>query len=219
MNSILITGGAGFVGRHLTRPLLEAGHEVMCVDPIAPFTGGINPSQGWPLFEPRDFNRFKFIAMDCRQWFRENPYNHFDYAYHLAALVGGRLMIENNPMAVADDLSIDAAFWQWATEARPSKAVCFSSSAAYPISLQRQGYHVLLKEEMINFEADIGMPDMTYGWAKLTSQYLALLAHRKYGINTACFLPFSGYGSDQDMAYPFPSICKRVAESKGTPVV
>jgi hypothetical protein len=26
-------------------------------------------------------------------------------------MVGGRLAIENNPLAVADDLSIDAAYW------------------------------------------------------------------------------------------------------------
>ena len=53
----------------------------------------------------------------------------FDYTFHLAAMVGGRLMIENNPLAVADDLSIDAAYWGWAKEVRPAKTACFSSSA------------------------------------------------------------------------------------------
>jgi GDP-L-fucose synthase len=52
-------------------------------------------------------------------------------------MVGGRLMIENEPLAVADDLSIDDSFRQWAKETRPQKSVCFSSSAAYPIRLQR----------------------------------------------------------------------------------
>ena len=82
-------------------------------------------------------------------------------------MVGGRLMIENNPLAVADDLAIDAAYWQWAKRAQPRKSVCFSSSAAYPVSLQTADHYVLLKEDMISFEGDIGMPDMSYGWAKL----------------------------------------------------
>ena len=51
-------------------------------------------------------------------------------------------MIENNPLVVADDLSIDAAYWQWAKPARPQKTICFSSSAAYPIKLQRPEHYV-----------------------------------------------------------------------------
>jgi len=69
---------------------------------------------------------------------------------------------------------------------------------------------VLLKEDMISFEGDIGMPDMTYGWAKLTNEYLAQLAYQKHGLKSVCYRPFSGYGEDQDDAYPFPSICRRV---------
>jgi UDP-glucuronate decarboxylase len=34
---ILVTGGAGFLGSHLTDRLLESGHEVLCVDNL--FTG------------------------------------------------------------------------------------------------------------------------------------------------------------------------------------
>ncbi|MCG8367506.1 MAG: NAD-dependent epimerase/dehydratase family protein, partial [Pseudanabaenales cyanobacterium] len=29
---ILVTGGAGFIGSHLIDRLMEAGHEVMCLD-------------------------------------------------------------------------------------------------------------------------------------------------------------------------------------------
>jgi len=130
-------------------------------------------------------------------------------------MVGGRLMIENNPLAVADDLAIDAAYWGWAKEARPKKTACFSSSAAYPIKLQRRDGYVLLKEEMISFDTDIGMPDMSYGWAKLTCEYLAQLAYEKHGLKSICYRPFSGYGEDQDDAYPFPSICKRVLAERG----
>jgi nucleoside-diphosphate-sugar epimerase len=132
-------------------------------------------------------------------------------------MVGGRLMIENNPIAVADDLSIDAEYWQWAKQAKPGKTLCFSSSAAYPIKYQRESDYVLLKESMINFSDDIGMPDMSYGWAKLTCEYLARLAYEKHGLRSVCYRPFSGYGEDQDDSYPFPSICKRALSHRGQP--
>jgi nucleoside-diphosphate-sugar epimerase len=143
----------------------------------------------------------------------------FQYALHLAAKVGGRLMIENQPLAVADDLSIDAEYWQWALRAKPSRSLCFSSSAAYPVKYQTRENHRLLTEELISFDGDIGMADLTYGWAKLTHEYLARLAHQKHGLRSICYRPFSGYGPDQDLTYPFPSICKRVIENKGSPVL
>ncbi|MFM0161110.1 NAD-dependent epimerase/dehydratase family protein [Paraburkholderia sediminicola] len=215
MKKILLTGGAGFVGRHFVARFLQQGHEVHCVDPIVPLTGGIDPEQGWPLFDPREYANFKFYKQDCREFFKVNKDQDFDYAFHLAAMVGGREMIDFNPLAVAEDLSIDSEYWQWAKETKPKKTICFSSSAAYPVKYQRREGHILLKEDLIDFGDDIGMPDMTYGWAKLTHEYLARVAYEKYGLESVTYRPFSGYGEDQDMAYPFPSICKRVLENYG----
>lgn len=214
MKKSLVTGGCGFVGRHLIARLLNEGHEVHCVDPIVPLSGGIAPEQ-WPFFQPLEFKKFNFYKQDCREWFNEHTDTDFDYAFHLAAMVGGREMIENNPLAVADDLSIDAQYWQWAVKARPAKNVVFSSSAAYPIELQRPDHYELLREEIITFDDQIGMPDMTYGWAKLTNEYLARLAFEKHGLNSVCYRPFSGYGEDQDDSYPFPGVCKRVLANRG----
>lgn len=217
MRKVLVTGGAGFVGRHFVQRLLDMGDAVHVVDPIAKDTGGIDPEQGWPLFDPRDYDQFRFYREDCRDWFRSVTDNDFDLVLHLAAMVGGRLMIENNPLAVADDLAIDASYWQWAKVTRPDKTICFSSSAAYPVALQTEDHYVLLAEDMIAFDGDIGMPDLTYGWAKLTAEYLARLAYEKHGLRSACYRPFSGYGEDQDDAYPFPSICKRALAHRGEP--
>jgi GDP-L-fucose synthase len=217
MRKALVTGGAGFAGRHLVKALLDAGYEVHAVDSLAPYTGAKDPAAGWPLFDPRDYSNFNFAHEDCRSWFARVRDTDFDYAFHLAALVGGRLMIEKEPLSVAQDLSIDAAFWQWAKAVRPKKCVYLSSSAAYPIKHQRPDHFELLTEDMISFDSDIGMPDLTYGWAKLTGEYLALLAYERHGIESAVYRPFSGYGEDQDDAYPFPSICKRAIECRNDP--
>jgi GDP-L-fucose synthase len=217
MRKILITGGAGFVGRHFTRHFLEQADQVHVVDSLVPLTGGRDPETGWPLFEPRDYPGFAFFNEDCRDFFKRQQDTEYDYALHLAAVVGGRALIECNPLAVADDLSIDAAYWQWAKVAKPAKTVCFSSSAAYPIKLQREVGYVLLREEMIDFKETLGMPDLSYGWAKLTCEYLARLAYEKHGLPSVCYRPFSGYGEDQDDSYPFPSICKRALANRGQP--
>jgi GDP-L-fucose synthase len=130
-------------------------------------------------------------------------------------MVGGRQMIEENPLVVAEDLSIDSEYWSWAKDARPLRTACFSSSAAYPVKYQRADKYMLLHEDMISFGDDIGMPDMSYGWAKLTCEYLAHLAYERYGLKSCSYRPFSGYGEDQDDHYPFPSICKRVIKNEG----
>ena len=214
MKKILVTGGAGFVGRHLIARLLGAGYEVHCVDVMEPLSGAIEPAD-WPLFQPLEYDQFRFYAEDCREWFKKRQDTDFDYAFHLAAMVGGRAMIENNPLAVADDLSIDAEYWQWAVKAQPAKSIVFSSSAAYPVHLQRPDHYVLLKEDMISFDEGLGMPDLTYGWAKLTHEYCARIAYEKHGLKSVAYRPFSGYGEDQDDTYPFPSICKRVLDNRG----
>ena len=218
MRKILVTGGAGFVGRHFCARLLDAGEEVHCVDNIAPLTGGLKPDD-WPFGDPRSFDNFHYYEEDCRDYFDRVKDTDFDYTFHLAAVVGGRAMIENNPLAVADDLSIDSCYWQWAAETKPEKSICFSSSAAYPIKHQRREGYQLLTEDMISFEFDIGMPDMSYGWAKLTCEYLARLAYEKNGLKSVTYRPFSGYGEDQDDSYPFPGICKRVLAHRGEPLI
>jgi len=184
---ILITGDAGFVGRAFHRALAKQRHDITGID----------------LVNGKEVRHF--FATDNTQ---------FDIVIHLAAIVGGRMTIEGNPLSVASDLAIDADMFQWALRTRPKHIVYFSSSAAYPIFLQRVQYQQKLREIDINLE-HIRTPDFTYGWAKLSGEMLASYA-RAEGLKVTVLRPFSGYGSDQALDYPFPSFIAR-AKRKADP--
>ena len=181
---ILITGDAGFVGRAFHRYFEGQGHDVVGID-IA-----------------------NTLPMDARDFFRTDN-THFHKVIHLAAVVGGRKMIEGSPLALAVDLSIDAEMFGWALRTKPGCITYFSSSAAYPTNLQNldEGAVKILEESDINLE-NIQTPDMTYGWAKLTGEMLASHA-RAQGLTVHIYRPFSGYGTDQALDYPFPSFIAR----------
>ncbi len=179
----LVTGSSGFVGRHFVPFLQKRGYQVTEIDIKT--------------------------GKDCRDFFK-NSSEQFDLVVHLAAIVGGRATIEGEPLSVATDLSIDAEMFNWAIKTQPSKIVYYSSSAAYPTQLQEHGLDMKLQEDMIDLE-NVKNPDESYGWAKLTGEMLANYA-RKAGINVYVFRPFSGYGFDQDLNYPFPSFVKRVLD-------
>jgi len=175
---ILITGHKGFVGGYFMRKYAE--HDIT----------GIDIKEG----------------NDCRDFFKTND-TKFDLVIHLAAIVGGRETIENNPLSVAIDLSIDAEMCQWALRTKPGRLVYFSSSAAYPTYLQKSDMQHQLNECDINLN-NIRSPDLTYGWSKLTGEYTLQFLEEK-GIRVHVFRPFSGYGTDQDLSYPFPSFIQR----------
>jgi nucleoside-diphosphate-sugar epimerase len=176
---ILITGHMGFVGKYFLKKYSQ--HNIT----------GIDIKEG----------------NDCRDFFKKNN-DKFDLVIHLAAIVGGRQTIDNNPLSVATDLSIDSEMCQWALRTKPHRLVYFSSSAAYPTELQKQSY--FLKENDIDL-SNIKNPDMTYGWSKLTGEYLLQFLNNE-NIKTFVFRPFTGYGTDQDLDYPFPSYIKRATE-------
>jgi nucleoside-diphosphate-sugar epimerase len=205
---ILVTGGAGFVGRHLIRRLLIDNHSIVCVDNLRSGTGAIHP-RDWLELEWLHSDQFEFVESDCRDYFK-NRLCEFDEVYHLAAIVGGRAVIEGNPIFVASDLAIDSDMWNFVASNSGTKVIHFSSSAAYPIELQREDTWRNLVEADIDFDSFIiGKPDLSYGWAKLTSEFIGKLAYNSKGIKSVTYRPFSGYGSDQDGNYPFRAICER----------
>jgi nucleoside-diphosphate-sugar epimerase len=215
----LVTGGSGFVGRHYVKWLLEHDYHVTVVDDLS---SGL-PPECWPahLRVPDHLrHKFTFLELDFRDYARSTD-SSFDLVLHLAAVVGGRMTIEGDPLRVATDLAIDATFFNWIVRLRPlpRQVFYFSSSAAYPISSQMPGHHQPLSEDMIGFEETLGVPDMTYGWSKLTGEFLARHAAKNHGLNVVIYRPFSGYGEDQDFSYPFPSIIRRAARGESPIVV
>ncbi|MFM1815113.1 MAG: hypothetical protein RLZ98_1808 [Pseudomonadota bacterium] len=213
MTRALVTGGAGFVGRHLVQHLLADGIDVVCVDNLDALGSGMPPGS-WPLFDPTTHRGFSFVEEDCRSYFARVQ-DRFELVFHLAAVIGGRGVIEGRPFAVAQNLAIDADFWKWAAATRCGLVAYMSSSAAYPVALQREGSHVPLSEDMIDLDRQMGIPDMTYGWSKLSGEYLMRFYTSKLGGRAVAFRPFSGYGEDQSLDYPFPSICRRVLAQHG----
>lgn len=185
---ILITGSSGFVGRAFLRYFAKQEYDTHIT-----------------LIDIK-------TGFDCRDFFKTCD-KKYDLVIHLAAIVGGRQMIEGNPIAVATDLSVDSEMFNWAVKTKQPRVVYFSSSAAYPTVLQNNLYGTKsekLKEDFIDLN-EISNPDMSYGWAKLTGEMLAEYA-RKQGVNVHVFRPFSGYGEDQDLDYPFPSFIKRIKD-------
>lgn len=181
---VLLTGNRGFVGRHLQAAMEDRGWDVLGVD-----------------YERRHSDALDFFRYD------EGPY---DLAVHCAAIVGGRASIDGSPLGVATNLALDSWYMRWLVRTRTPRAVYFSSSAAYPVELQQPGDVRKLYEEDIDLDQP-ERPDATYGWAKLTGEKLARYAEAE-GCRILVPRPFSGYGEDQDEAYPFPAFARRARE-------
>jgi GDP-L-fucose synthase len=214
----LVTGGCGFVGRHFVKWLLAHDYHVTVVDDLST---GLSPER-WPAYlrvQERNRKDVTFHIGDFRDYAKEASAD-FDLIVHLAAVVGGRMTIEGDPLAVATDLAIDATLFNWVVKSRPMprKVLFFSSSAAYPINEQTPTHHKPLFEDMIDFDRKLELPDMTYGWSKLTGEFLAGFATERYGLDVLIYRPFSGYGEDQDFTYPFPSVIRRVGRRE-SPIV
>ncbi|HEY6466781.1 MAG TPA: NAD-dependent epimerase/dehydratase family protein [Candidatus Acidoferrales bacterium] len=234
---ILVTGGCGFVGRHVVQHILRHGlsNDVWLVDDLST---GRHPEEWLPndaAFRGASGRLYTYVTggteihfahADARQFFADSLKNSvsaqpkgFGAAIHLASIVGGRSVIDGDPLLVATDLSIDSEMFQWARTVQPERVLFASSSAAYPTHLQGANSVVRLKEGDISFDEHLGMPDMTYGWSKLTGEYLSRIAASRYGLRVSCVRPFSGYGEDQETVYPIPAIAERAARKENPLVV
>lgn len=205
---VLITGCSGFVGSHFVRRLVAEGNEVTGVD-IGYSTCSL------PLDHEHCY------IEDVRQFMGYRLCDDFDLIIHCAAIVGGRENMEDNPLGVAANLSIDVEFFNWIAKGKIKKRVVyFSSSAIYPPELQERHRHCALAEGLVDLSASrFALPETTYGFAKFAGEYLARQTLQKCDAEIVIYRPFGGYGEDQDLTYPFPAIIQRVARMQNPVVV
>jgi UDP-glucose 4-epimerase len=85
----LITGGAGFIGSHLSEELLRSGHEVFVVDDLS--TGSINN-----IVHLKTHDRFHYVVDSCSNvQLMAEMVDRADKIFHLAAAVGVKLIVES----------------------------------------------------------------------------------------------------------------------------
>lgn len=181
----LVLGDKGFLGRHFAAELRARGYTVTGID-----------------VERAD-------SQDVRVWLETKPARKdFDLVVHAAAVVGGREKIDGSPLETAVNLEIDAAVFRWAAKQRPGRVLYFSSSAAYPVMWQGEQTHRRLSEDDVLLPHTVHRPDQVYGWSKVIGEVLADRL-RRAGVGCTVVRPFSGYGTDQSLDYPFPSFIAR----------
>lgn len=180
----LVTGAAGFVGRHMTAELERRGWRVLRCD----VAGVIN------------------FAGDALDIFKHDT-SHYDLVVHAAASSPHRAAIDGEPQHFARNLQLDAAMFDWAVRTGQGRVLYLSSSAAYPIDLQQADCRTPLAEDEIADWHPL-LPDAAYGWTKLTGERLAAEA-RKAGLPVTVVRPFSGYGEDQSENFPFRALVER----------
>ena len=124
--TILVTGGAGFIGSHLCDKLLQRGARVICFD---------NLSTGSRYYiESHENNpRFTFIIGDVNNFLDlEKVFSRrdIDYVFHYAALVGVQRTIEQ-PFSVLEDVEGIKNICKLSAESGVKKIVYASSSEVY----------------------------------------------------------------------------------------
>lgn len=214
----LVSGSAGFVGRHMVRELVSRGYEVDGCDLAYP--NGSEANQPGPGGE-------RIVAYDARTIFDETcradcHLVQYDLVVHCAYHVGGREAIDGVNTNFAKNVELDSSMFRWATETGQKRVLYFSSSAVYPKHLQMpcaacddpncQEGPGPLREDMakpyLNGEWQPQEPDANYGFAKLVGERLAEDARRN-GLAVTVVRPFSGASATQSLDYPFPSIVSR----------
>ncbi len=128
--SVLITGGAGFVGSHLAEALLAAGHEVTVFDNLEPQVHG-NGCSEWPAYLRSSLKRVRGDVQDADAL--AEPLREAEVVFHLAAMVGvGQSMYQIRRYTEANTLGAANLLQLLAENAgRVRKLVVASSMSIY----------------------------------------------------------------------------------------
>jgi len=203
-NRILVTGGAGFIGCHLTEALLRGGSSVTIIDDLS--TGR------WENLDHLKGNsRLKVIvasAADVELLEREVPRHHF--VYHLASSVGVKLIIERPVQTVQNIFqTTDAILGVCAKYRRP--VLITSTSEVYGRSEQ-----IPFKEDCDVVMGATSKRRWAYACAKALDEFLALAHYHETNLPVFIVRLFNTVGPRQTGRYGMvvPSLLEQAMAGK-----
>ncbi len=185
---VLVTGGAGFIGSHLTRRLLSRGDRVTVLDDLNDFYDPARKRENVAPFLARtDYRLVEGDIRDEELVERLFAGGGFDAVVHLAARAGVRPSLEE-PILYEDVNCIGTLrLLEAARRHGPETFLFGSSSSVYGIN------------EKVPFSEDdeINQPISPYATTKRTGELLCYNYHHLYGLRTACLRFFTVYGPAQ----------------------
>jgi len=190
MNTILVTGGAGFIGSHLCERLLSDGVKVICLDNFDSFYDPDIKIKNAEEMTKKFQDLFELVTGDIR-----NPdhlkgifqKNRFDFVIHLAARAGVRPSIAD-PLLYQNVNIRGTIVLLEACKAYKIKNFIFASSS----SVYGENQRVPFTEEDLDIQ-----PVSPYGATKRAGELLCYSYHHLYGMNIACLRIFTAYGPRQ----------------------
>ena len=200
--SVLVAGAGGFIGHHMVKYLVAAGHRVRGVDIKE------------PEYEPSAAQEFELL--DLRRW--DNcllATRGVDEVYNFAADMGGIGYInEHHVDAAGNNVLISTHMLEASHMNGVSKFFFPSSACVYPQYLQNSPDVKPLKEE----DASPYDPDEGYGWEKLFTEKLCQYYYGDYGLETRVARFHNVYGPlgtfDGGKEKAPAAICRKVAQAE-----
>src|SRR5438132_7888808 len=184
--TVLVTGGASFIGSHLVDVLAAQGARVRVADDLS--SGRLDNIK--PHLDAR---RIQFIDANLSApGAAEKVVDGMAVVFHLAADHGGRGYVDLHQAACATNLALDGMLFRACHRAGVEKVVYASSGCVYPNHLQTDPNEMLyLTEEMVGPPYDA---DNMYGWAKLMGEMTLQSYYRDWGMKSASCRYFTVYG-------------------------
>ena len=183
---VLVTGGASFIGSHLTEALIQKGARVRVADNMS---SGTRENLAEPL-RAGTVELLEVNLLDSRA--AEQAVKDIEIVFHLAADHGGRGYIDLHQVNCSTNLVLDGQIFRLAARSGVEKVVFASSGCVYPNHLQGDPTQmVYLTEDLVQPPYDA---DNLYGWAKLMGE-LVLRAYCVEGkLKGASLRYFTAYG-------------------------
>ncbi|MHC5002617.1 MAG: NAD-dependent epimerase/dehydratase family protein [Planctomycetota bacterium] len=179
----LITGGAGFIGSHLTEHLLHRGDRVVVIDDLS--TGRLSN------LRHADPDRVHVHHTTVSRGLAAYQPGDFDEIYHLAAAVGVRLVISEPVHTIETNIHETSAVLKFAAEAGTPTLIA-SSSEVYGKSTRTP-----FRENDDVVYGPTTLSRWSYACSKAIDEYLALAYHRQSSVPTVAVRFFNTVGPRQ----------------------